>query len=695
MRALLGISRNLKPSKRRKHRISLQRLCWIVPAELVIVSSTVLSASWASAQSLGDVAQSIPSTGTIDRPSNPNSIEQTIPTPPSPLPVEPPAPPPSPGLETIPQPPPPEIPAPNLSRFPLEKVEILGSPVLHPVLQNGVPEEDQQTKEAIATLIKQSSCDIITPSLESLSGLRSTTKQLSVPLNNCEVTFDDLIRLRTAITLLYTSNGYVTSGAFLLANQDLDRQVVQIQVVEGELVRVDVCLLSNRSRENRTAVEISEESPPNTSSAALPNELPDSLPDALPVPSSDQSSRCGSARLQDRYVRSRLNLADSTPLSQPRLERALQLLQLDPLIEQVNAELTAGSSPGQNVLQVRVREAPPLNVELLADNYQSPSISSYQAGISASYTNILGVGDRLGAQYGITEGLDLYDVSYSIPVNPREGTLTLRYGNNNSNIVTNEFADLGIRSEAETFSVGFRQPLERTPTTEFALGLGIDIRRSQTFILDDRPFSFSEGAEKGKSRVTAIRFSQDWVNRGRRQVLAARSQFSLGINAFDATINDSGTDGQFLAWLGQFQYVQQISAARMLLVTRLNAQLTPDSLLSLERFSFGGVDSVRGYAQNQVVADNGVFGSVELRIPLTDDPSRLQVVPFVEGGYAWNNKTIDPTDDFIAGIGLGVRWQPTQDLSVRVDYGIPLIDVEAGNSLQESGVYFSVRYQPF
>jgi hemolysin activation/secretion protein len=676
----------LKPLKCRKQVLSLQFLCWFTPAGLVAISSTVLSAPWASAQSLEDIAQSPSPTVNIDVPRNPNSIEQILPTPPSPLPVEPPSPSPSPELETIPRTSPAEPPAPNLSQFPLEKVEILGSPVLHPVLQ-GVPEENQQTKEAIASLIQQSSCDIITPSLNALSGLRSETSQLFVPLNSCDVTFDDLIRLRTAITMLYASNGYVTSGAFLLANQDLDRRVVQIQVVEGELERVDVCLLSNRSREDRTEIEPPEELSSNASSASEPN--------ALPVPLSEASSRCGSARLQDRYVRSRLNLADSVPLSQFRIERALQLLQLDPLVEQVNAELTAGSSPGQNVLQVRLREAPPLGVELLADNYQSPSIGSYQVGISASYTNILGVGDRLSAQYGITEGLDLYDVGYSIPVNPREGTLTLRYGNNNSNIVTDDFADLGIRSEAETFSVGFRQPLERTPTTEFALGLGVDIRRSQTFILDDRPFSFSEGAEEGQSRVTAIRFSQDWVNRGRRQVLAARSQFSLGINAFDATVNDSGTDGQFLAWLGQFQYVQQISAARMLLVTRLNAQLTPDSLLSLERFSFGGVESVRGYAQNQVVADNGVFGSVELRIPLTDDPGRLQVVPFAEGGYAWNNKTIDPPDDFIAGVGLGIRWQPIPDLSIRVDYGIPLTDVEAGNSLQENGVYFSVRYQPF
>ena len=329
------------------------------------------------------------------------------------------------------------------------------------------------------------------------------------------------------------------------------------------------------------------------------------------------------------------------------------------------------------------------------DNYQSTSIGSIQGSVFGSYANALGLGDRFNAQYGITEGLDLYDFSYSVPVNPQEGTLTLRYSNNNSNIVTSDFANLGIRSRAETLSAGFRQPLERTPNTEFALGLGVDLRRSQTYILDDRPFSFSEGAEDGKSRATVIRFSQDWVNRGRRQVLAARSQFSLGIDAFDATVNDTGTDGRFFAWLGQFQYVQQLSSRNLLLIARLNAQLTPDSLLSFERFSLGGVESVRGYSQNQLVADNGVFGSMELQIPLTKNPSRLQLVPFVQAGQGWNNKT-PLSDGFIASLGLGLRWRITPALNVQLDYGIPLIDVRSqGNSLQDNGVYFSLRYQPF
>jgi hemolysin activation/secretion protein len=474
--------------------------------------------------------------------------------------------------------------------------------------------------------------------------LQDEIAALTQPYENRSATFEELLELRSAIIQLYIENGYITSGAFLPNNQDLSSGIIQIQVVEGEVEQIEIG---------------------------------------------------GLRRLREGYVRSRIISATSTPLNRQRLEEALQLLQLDPLIEQVNAELVAGSTPGSNILRVSLKEAPAFHTAFGVDNNQSPSIGSIQGSVEVSHDNVLGFGDRIAAQYGRTEGLDLYDINYTIPVNARNGTLSFRYNNGDSRIIEEDFRDVGIRSETQTYSLNFRQPITRTPTREFALSLGLDLRRSQTYILDDIPFSFTEGPENGKSKVTVIRFSQDWVNRGTRRVLAARSQFSLGIDAFDATINDTGTDGRFFSWLGQFQWVQQLSP-RNLLVARIDAQLTPDSLLSLERFSMGGVETVRGYQQNQLIADNGILGSVEVRIPLTSDPRILQLAPFFEIGTAWNNRDIDPDPATIASLGLGLRSLITPDLSLRLDYGIPLISVgEGGNSLQENGLYFSIRYQPF
>ncbi|WP_254721757.1 BamA/TamA family outer membrane protein [Kovacikia minuta] len=162
-----------------------------------------------------------------------------------------------------------------------------------------------------------------------------------------------------------------------------------------------------------------------------------------------------------------------------------------------------------------------------------------------------------------------------------------------------------------------------------------------------------------------------------------------------ATINNTGTDGQFFAWLGQFQWVQQLSP-RALLVAQIAAQFTPDSLLSLERFSIGGINTVRGYRENQVVADNGILGSIEVRIPLTYDPRVLQITPFFDIGKGWNTRGEDPDPSTIASLGLGVRWQIGTDLTLRLDYGIRLTSMDnPGDSLQDNGFYFSLRYQPF
>lgn len=133
-----------------------------------------------------------------------------------------------------------------------------------------------------------------------------------------------------------------------------------------------------------------------------------------------------------------------------------------------------------------------------------------------------------------------------------------------------------------------------------------------------------------------------------------------------------------------------------MLLTRFDAQLTPDSLLSPERFSLGGVDTVRGYVQNQLVADNGILGSIELRIPLTADPNLLQLTPFVDVGTGWNERAPDPDPSTLVGIGLGLRLLLDNSLSLRLDYGIPLISIDnKGDSLQDDGFYFSLRYQPF
>lgn len=550
------------------------------------------------------LAQSIPPRDINIPRDTPGKVEQTIPQPtPTPVPSATPVPPTAPILPSPPTETSPDTTFPTGAPFTVREIQVIGNTVL-----------------------------------------KKEITELKARLENREVSFEEILQLRSDITKLYIDNGYITSGAFILNNQNLSSGIVKIQVVEGELEDVKLE---------------------------------------------------GLQRLQEGYIRSRIARASGIPLNRQRLEQALQLLQLDPLIERVNAELTAGSAPGFNILLLKLKEAPAFHAGVVVGNSQSPSVGSEQASVFVEHDNLLGFGDVFRTEYGITEGLNIYDLSYTIPFNALDGTIGARYNNNDSRIIETDFRDLDIRSETSTLSFNIRQPLKRNPNSEFVLGLALDLRRSQTYLLNDIPFSFSEGPEDGKSKVTAIRFSQDWVQRSQSQVLAVRSQFSFGIDAFDATVNNTGTDGRFFTWLGQFQWVQRLSP-RILMLVKLDTQLTGDSLLSLEKFSIGGVETVRGYPQNQLVTDNGVIGSVEVRIPITRNATALQVVPFFDIGTGWNNRGSNPNPQTLASLGLGLRWQPSQAFSARLDYGIPLIKINNNaDSLQDNGLYFSLRYQPF
>lgn len=480
--------------------------------------------------------------------------------------------------------------------------------------------------------------------LEGDTVLKNQIHKLVQKFENKLVTFEQLLQLRSEITQLYINNGYFSSGAFIPNNQDISSGIVNIQIVEGKLEKIH--LIGLRS-------------------------------------------------LQPGYVRSRLQRFAGTPLNQKRLESGLQLLRNDPLINKVNAELIPGSAPGLSILEVKLQEAPAFHAGIFTDNYQSPSIGSDEVGAFIEHDNLLGFGDRLNAEYSLTQGLNLYDINYTIPIDSLDGTVGFDYSNNDSNIIETPFESLNIKSGIKTYSLNIRQPLYKSPKGEFALGLALDVRRNQTFLLNNIPFSFSQGANNGKSNVTVIRFSQDWVSRGTNRVLAARSQFSLGIDAFDTTINNTGTDGRFFDWLGQFQWVQRLSP-KSIFVARFGAQLTGDSLLSVEQFSLGGVDTVRGYRQNQLLTDNGVLGSLEVRFPVFSNYNKLQLAPFFDFGAGWNNRGSNPNPNTIASLGLGLIWQPSNELNLRLDYGIPLMDVNnSSNSLQDQGLYFSLRYQPF
>ncbi|NEQ42045.1 MAG: ShlB/FhaC/HecB family hemolysin secretion/activation protein [Leptolyngbya sp. SIOISBB] len=467
---------------------------------------------------------------------------------------------------------------------------------------------------------------------------------------NRPITFAEVLEVRSAITQLYIDEGYVTSGAFVPPQSFEEGGVAEIEVIEGSVADIEIT---------------------------------------------------GTRRLHPGYVGSRIGLGTSTPLNIDKLLARLQLLQIDPLIENISADLQAGIDSGTNLLVVDVTEANSFDLGYALDNNRSPSVGTVRNQVRLTEANLLGLGDRISLGYNFTSGSDSFDTDYTIPLSPYGTTLRFSASLNSNEVIEEPFNVLEIASESDAYDLTLRHPLIQTPAQEFALGLTASHQRSQTFLgIDDiGPFPLSVGADdEGRTRVSAVRFFQDWTQRSSEQVIALRSQFSLGVNALGATINESGPDSRFFSWQGQGQWVRSLGSDRLLVVNGA-VQLATDSLLSLEQFGLGGQSTVRGYRQDQLLTDNGVLASVEARLPVLRDGSNrplLQVAPFFDIGHGWNNGGEDPDPNTLVGIGAGLLLNYEDRLTARLDYGIPLTAVDADrNSLQENGFYFTLGVSLF
>ncbi|AFY57566.1 hemolysin activation/secretion protein [Rivularia sp. PCC 7116] len=475
------------------------------------------------------------------------------------------------------------------------------------------------------------------------------------PFTNKPITFEQLSQAKSAIIQLYIDNEYITSGAYLPVGQDIEDGVVQIVVVEGKLEEIRIA---------------------------------------------------GNQRLKSSYIRSRIARGTKAPLNKEKLLESLRLLQINPLIDSLSAELSAGTRPGLNVLSVEVKEAPSFGITTGVDNNRSPSVGSFRRRLQLNQANLFGWGDGLNLAYSNTDGSNTFNSGYTLPVNSRNGTLSFNYSQTSSDIIERPFNRLDIESGSSNYDLTFRQPLVQTPTEELALGFTASRRNSEVSseVLSQQGISLNElspGAdEDGDTRISVLRFFQEWVSRNQRQIVTARSEFSLGIDALNATVNSDAPDSRFFAWRGEAQWTRLLAPDTLLLI-KGNVQLASERLVASEQFSLGGLENVRGYRQNFLLRDNGVFASAEVLLPIikaSQIDGLLQIAPFIDIGTTWNNSGAENINDTntLASVGLGLRWRQGDNLSARFDWGIPLISVDKqGDSLQENGFYFSVQYSPF
>ena len=478
------------------------------------------------------------------------------------------------------------------------------------------------------------------------------------PYRDREVTSEDIESLRLALTLFYVRHGYSTSGA-LVPDQAIVDGVLTIQIIEGKLSRIDVE---------------------------------------------------GNYWFRSIYFTSRLRRDAGPPVNVNALQERLQLFQTDPRIERINAELRPGETRGESVMNVRVAERRPIKAWLEYNNFQAPAVGSNQILGTIAHQSLLGFGDALRVQYGQSFGADSnakgnginpnFNVRYVAPITPYDTTFGVDYRRLDFTVIEDSLKPLDITGKFESVGFTLRQPILRTPSQEFALALNGESRSFRTYLLGS-PFEFQSGSTDGLSKVSALRFSQEYVHRTTDQVISALSRMSFGLPVLGAKVND-GPDqatGEFFSWLGQTQLVRRLNPTNITLLARADLQVTNKHLFIMEQMAVGGRYSVRGYREFTLLRDNAFLGSLEARIPVYTSAigeELVYLVPFFDYGRSWNTKVETPSPEWLASVGVGAIWNFWRGSRIEVYWGQRLNHVpNPHTNVQDEGVHMQLVVEAF
>jgi hemolysin activation/secretion protein len=312
------------------------------------------------------------------------------------------------------------------------------------------------------------------------------------------------------------------------------------------------------------------------------------------------------------------------PVDKDTIESALLTLTNYPGLTAFGV-LGAGTEVGATDLTVRVQSEERFRVETVFDNYGTEFAGQYRAQVTLTVNDPLHCADRLkltglyansasgGSSHGTYGGAD-----YEIPIFSPNDVLRFDHLTNEYNVGAAAAAVGTSRSDGRTRvdEVGYRHDFSRTRLGSASLGVAFNLK-SATFdsppavIYDDKLTTARLDAqwERVDTRFHGVNTLSLSYTHGFNHLLGALGAYDPA-EAANSHTSRLGASGEFNKVNLELQRLQRLTRYTSL-VLRVNAQYTPDPLVSLEQFSMGGPDSVRAYPVSAALAEKGGVATLE------------------------------------------------------------------------------------
>jgi hemolysin activation/secretion protein len=410
----------------------------------------------------------------------------------------------------------------------------------------------------------------------------------------------------------------------------------------------------------------------------------------------------GSRYFSNGWIREQL--PEATPGTVPRIDafqaqlRALNQRSADRMLTPV---LRPGAEQGTVEVEVKVQDQLPVNGSVTVNNRNSADTTDSRIEAALRYDNLWQRDHSAGLQYQVSpedrDETSVISASYVLRPKASDKAFAFYALSSDSDIAT-VGGGVDVIGKGEVYGARAILPLSGSDGLYHSLSLGVDYKD-----FDDTVGFDDEGEEDIVTPISYLNWSLGWNATLPREARTHTGDLTLNFgvrdlgNEVDEFANKRFKGRPNYYYLeGSYGLVQALPWLETSLALSLRGQLTTQALISNEQFAAGGIDTVRGYYEGEVLGDYGVQASLEWRSPdiagkFWRPADTLYVFGFFDSARLLLNDPLPGEQNYTllsAGVGLRMQAEP---FTAGLDVAVPFRDALSTEEGDER-LLFSLRY---
>lgn len=397
-------------------------------------------------------------------------------------------------------------------------------------------------------------------------------------------------------------------------------------------------------------------------------------------------SVAGNNYFSDELIREKIRLKPGEPIYANKLLGDVDYINENPF-RYVRPVLGPGEELGTTDLTLQTEDRFPYRfyVGMEDTGSRETELLRHLYGINAG--NLFGKDIEAGYQFATNphyDGIFIHSGYVRIPLANRH-KLAL-YGSYASYDVRH--IGLDIQGRSWQTSLRYIMPLDPIGRYRHELQFGYDFKRTDNNL--ELNFTDVYDGDVDTSQLV-IQYSGDWLDAYGETAFTVAGywspcKFTTGMDTEDYEQARAQTSPDYIYGNVVLERTWDLPWG-MTLVNRFIGQASSDPLQGSEQLGMGGYNTVRGYDEREINADEGIMTTIELRSPeirvgrfanRADMENRLQFLGFWDYGASHNIRTIpgEVKTTELQSIGLGMRYRMGNYISFRLDYGHRLGNVD-------------------